>query len=91
MDDIFVYFQHMPPGVNEAVLPCNDGYTVYINDSLDHAHAIRAYKHAVTHILRNDCIIDGDIQSIESEVHTLLKDDNNERENIPACRTSGNS
>lgn len=74
MDDIFVYFQRMPHGVNEAVLPCNGGYTVYINDSLDREHAMKAYQHAVTHILRNDCCADGDIQDIESEVHNLLKE-----------------
>ena len=30
MDDVFVYYVSLPPGVNEMVTPCPEGYTAYI-------------------------------------------------------------
>lgn len=54
MDDVYVYFISMPEGVNELVVPCCDGYTIYISDQLDQDHRIKAYKHALRHIKKMD-------------------------------------
>ena len=68
MDEIYIYTVPLPAGCNEAVLPCSDGYTIYINDGLDHAGRIKALKHALKHIGNRDfdkC----DVQRIEDEAH----------------------
>lgn len=54
MDDIFTYLVPLPEGVHEMVAPCADGFTVYIDSDLDEAHRIRAYNHALRHILQGD-------------------------------------
>ena len=54
MDDIFVYFVDLPNNINEMVTPCADGYTVYINARIGRENALRAFEHAVGHILHND-------------------------------------
>lgn len=68
MDDIFVYFVSLPNGIKEAVLPCADGYTVYIDRDLDLSHQIEAYNHAIRHI-RNKDFDRHDVQIIECEAH----------------------
>lgn len=66
-NDIHVYLIDMP--VNELVCPCGAfEYTVYINARLDDASRLRAYKHAIRHIDRNDWEL-ADIQQIETEAH----------------------
>ena len=71
MDDVFVYLREdMPCGVSEMVTPCPDGYTVYINASLDQEHRMRAYEHALSHIKNND-FEKNDVQEIESSAHGL--------------------
>jgi len=53
--DIFVYLYPLPEGSREIVLPCADGaFTVYINDKLDQAGRLDAYRHAVWHIENED-------------------------------------
>ena len=54
MDDIYVYLISMPEDIDEYVVPCIGGYTVYLSAQLDDAHRIRAYRHALRHILNND-------------------------------------
>ena len=68
MDNTYVYLVGLPDGINEMVLPCADGFTVYINEKLDDETKLQAYQHAVQHIKENDwskC----DIQEIENNAH----------------------
>lgn len=68
--DIYVYFVHMPPKTYEIVLPCLDGYTVYIDESLDQQARLSRYRHAVKHIMDLDFEKQsGSVQRIESEKH----------------------
>ena len=68
--DIYVYFVHMPPKTHEIVLPCLDGYTVYIDESLDQQARLRSYRHAVQHIMQMDFEKES-VQKIETERHNL--------------------
>lgn len=72
MDDVFVYAVSLPAGCNEAVLPCADGYTVYINEKLDDTHRMNALQHALKHIANKDFEKDN-VQQIEADAHR--KDD----------------
>lgn len=67
-ENIYTYIVPLPPGVNEAVMPCADGYTVYIADHLSHAGRLEAYKHALRHIKRGDWKR-LDVQQIEVHAH----------------------
>jgi len=68
---IYTYFVHLPDGVNEAVLSCMDGYTIYIDESLDREQKVKAFVHAMKHIANNDFEKD-DVQAIESDAHEQL-------------------
>ena len=68
MDDIYTYITRLPEGINEAVMPCEDGYTVYIAETLDRAARIEAYNHALRHIDAQDWRR-VDIQDIEYSAH----------------------
>lgn len=68
MDDIFVYLAPLPIGVNEAVMQCADGFTIYLADRLDQQHRIKAYRHALRHI-KNDDWNRSNVQEIEAEAH----------------------
>lgn len=68
MDDVYVYFVRLPQQVNEIVTPCFGGFTVYIEERLDLPHRLKAYRHALRHIARNDFARD-DVQAIEGEAH----------------------
>lgn len=67
-DDIYVYFVDLPDNTKEAVLPCDGGYTVYINKKLPHDKAVKAIRHAVSHVIDDDWSKD-DVQFIESAAH----------------------
>ena len=69
MDSIFTYFVKLPDGIDEVVMPCLDGYTVYIDVNLSEQQQIKAYAHALHHIRNND-FERPDVQSIESEAHS---------------------
>lgn len=70
VEDIYLYRIKLPRGCHEAVLTCNGGYTVYIDEDLDDAEALKAYHHAVRHIIRGDCEFNGgNVQIIEGETH----------------------
>ena len=71
MVDYYVYLVPLPDGFNEAILPCADGFTIYINDKLDQAHRVEALSHAIKHINREDFGKD-DFQQIEDDA--LRKD-----------------
>lgn len=68
MDNIYVYTVRLPDRVYEAVAPCADGYTVWIDERLDDEHRRKAYKHALWHITNGD-FERNDVQEIESQAH----------------------
>lgn len=71
MDDVFVYLTALPDGINELVLPCADGYTVYLDDGLDQAGRIDKYEHAIEHIREND-FSKSNVQEIECDAHGVV-------------------
>ena len=73
-DDIYVYLRPLPEGINELVMPCADGYTVYIADRLDQEHQWKAYEHALRHIANND-FERTDVQEIEAIAHGISEPD----------------
>lgn len=68
MDDVFVYIVDLPPNVREMIAPCFDGFTVYIDAKLSHEEQLRAYRHAMNHIINKDWE-KSDVGSIESRAH----------------------
>lgn len=70
-DNIYVYCINMPAGINESVVPCSDGYTVYLDRDLDETGRANAFRHALTHIRRGDHEAGGDIGRIEMEAHGI--------------------
>lgn len=74
MDNVFVYFtEELPAGIHEMVTPCADGYTVYIDISLDESHRLAAYNHALDHIRNGDFDSDNirSVQEMEAAAHSL--------------------
>ena len=67
-DDIFVYYTPLPEGVNEAVLSCIGGYTVYLDPRQSNDGLKRSYEHALRHIKNGD-FFRTDVQSIETQAH----------------------
>lgn len=70
MVDIYTYIVPLPDGINEAVMACASGYTVYIDDRLSPEGRIRAYNHAIRHIQEGD-FEQEDVQEIEAKAHAL--------------------
>ena len=68
MDDIYVYVVDMPTTAAEMVMPCTGGYTIYLNAKLTQDDRVRAYRHALRHVERNDWE-KTDVQEIEYEAH----------------------
>ena len=71
MVDVYVYEVDIHGKVSEAVVPCIDGYTVYINRNLPRNRRISALEHAVRHILRGD-FEKPDAGEIEVENHAQI-------------------
>lgn len=71
MDYIYVYLIKMPPGINESVEPCLDGYTIYLNQDLMGEDLTRAYDHAMKHIENGDfdCNITRSVSEMEWAAH----------------------
>lgn len=67
-DEIYVYYQPLPNGVNEAVLSCPGGYTIYIDPRQSRAGIERSLKHALRHI-QDDDFSKMDVQRIERQAH----------------------
>lgn len=67
-DSIYIYSADLPNGMHEMVAPCSDGYTVYLSNKLDRDGRLRAFRHAVDHIIEGD-FCGGDVQYIESVRH----------------------
>ena len=68
-DRIFTYLIDMPTKVHEAVCPCADGYTIYLNSKLSYQDRVKAYNHAMKHIENNDFERKEDVQTIEARAH----------------------
>lgn len=67
-DDIYVYYVPLPEGINEAVLSCLGGFTIYLDPRQSEDGLKRSYEHALKHIQDGD-FFKTDVQSIESEAH----------------------
>lgn len=67
MGDVFVYSVKLPNGIEEMVVPCCDGHTIYLDERLDDARRDRAYRHALEHIRRDDWMKE-DVQEIEISI-----------------------
>ena len=65
---IFVYQVALPGNVREAVTPCADGYTVYINENLSFEQRQKAFIHALRHISGSD-FDKANVQTIETDTH----------------------
>lgn len=70
MDNIYTYCTRLPDGLNEMILPCSDGYTVYIDDRLSSLGRLEAYQHAIRHIENRDWE-KRNIQEIEMDAHYI--------------------
>lgn len=69
MDNIYVYFVQFPcTTTREAVMPCADGYTIYIDARLDREARIEAFNHALGHIKNGDFEREN-VQEIETIAH----------------------
>ena len=68
MNDIYVYVVDMPTTAAEMIMPCTGGYTIYLNAKLTQEERVKAYRHALRHVERNDWEKE-DVQQIESETH----------------------
>lgn len=68
-DDVYVYLVNFPDGIREAVTPCFGGYTVYIDEKLDHDSQVRAYEHAMHHIRQGDFYVNDTADKIEAAAH----------------------
>lgn len=66
MDDIYTYIVELPDGIDEVVLPCLGGYTIYLGSRLSQDKMQQAYDHAVYHIENHD-FEKSDVQEIEAE------------------------
>ena len=69
--DIFVYYAPFPWSVKEVVLPCIDGYCIYLNKNIPREEQEKAYQHALRHIELGhfDMNCDKDVQQMEIEAH----------------------
>lgn len=76
MDDIYIYYAELPNGFYEAVMPCQTGYTVYIDPRQSEDGIRRSYDHALYHIQNHD-FEKTDVQSIELEAHKYMKGEKN--------------
>ena len=67
-DDIYVYFEHLPDGINEVIRPCLGGYTIYLDPRQSFESMRDSYKHALSHIEHNDFERE-DVQELETKAH----------------------
>lgn len=72
LDDVTVHLINFPSGTRarEAVCRNEDGtFSVFIDARLSQEGAIRAYRHALGHILRGDFDRRGNATAIEAAAH----------------------
>ena len=68
MDDVYTYLVRLPDQIEEMVVPCLDGYTVYIDQNLTPERRISAFRHALRHIVQGDHE-KADVVQIERNTH----------------------
>lgn len=68
MNDIYIYTTRLPANISEMVIPCDGGYSVYLDSTISECQRIRAFCHALSHIDNND-FEKADVQLIEHESH----------------------
>ena len=68
MDDVYVYLEPLPDGINEMITPCFGGYTIYLDPRQSFESMRDSYKHALSHIEHNDFERE-DVQEIETKAH----------------------
>lgn len=69
MVDVFIYIVDIP--VSEMVVPCLEGYTVYIDVKLSYEEQLDAYRHAMKHINGDDWGSDLPADEIEGIRHEV--------------------
>ncbi len=69
--DIYLYFTELPNGIDECVVSCYGGYTIYIDSRLSDKRRKEAYDHAMKHINSGhlDYNCEKSVQEIEYEAH----------------------
>ena len=67
-DDIYVYLVDLPTAVPEMIAPCAGGYTIYLNAKLSYQDRVKAYLHALGHVVHGDWE-KSDVQDIEQDAH----------------------
>lgn len=73
--DKFIYYVPMPKGIHEAVVPCVNGYTIYICEDLTRKERLEAFAHAMKHIEGDfDDENAGTVQDIELKAHRSARD-----------------
>ena len=68
MNDVFLYYADLPPGIHEMVCPCPDGYTIYLSTADNVETQRMSYAHALSHIQGNDFEKEN-VQEIEASAH----------------------
>lgn len=68
MDDVYVYLEPLPDGINEMITPCLGGYTIYLDPRQSFESMRVSYKHALSHIEHRDFEKE-DVQEIELLSH----------------------
>lgn len=68
MNDVYLYYVDLPPGIHEMICPCLDGYTVYLSNADDTETQRKSYAHALLHIKNHDFEKEN-VQEIESSAH----------------------
>lgn len=53
-ENIYLYCVDIPGRIEEMVMPCADGYTVYVDIKLSQEQRLDAFNHALEHILKDD-------------------------------------
>ena len=66
--DVFIYFIDLKGTAKAFVMPCVEGYTVYVDRNLPKDEQIAAALHELRHIDRNDFEKEN-VQEIEMECH----------------------
>ena len=71
LPEIYIYYAPFPMSVKEAIRPCSDGYTIYLNQNLTREQQLESLKHAVTHIILEHFETDNGktVEEMENEAH----------------------
>ena len=73
MDDVYVYYVDLPPGVHEMVAPgSGSDYTIYLDSKDERTNRIKHFAHALRHITNRDFEKE-DVQEIEVHAHERRK------------------